>query len=85
MIWKTITMDRLSSKLYQLKLNVIRSTLKITILCWNSVKKKWTEEQEDELRQLHMENQQNPSTDKGMWMYSFVVKDLISILIESFT
>lgn len=30
-----------------------------------SGKKSWTEEQEDELRQLYMENQNNPSTDMG--------------------
>lgn len=28
-------------------------------------KKGWTEEQEDELRNLYMENQNNPSTDMG--------------------
>lgn len=29
-------------------------------------KKAWTEEQEDELRQLYMENQSNPSTEQGI-------------------
>lgn len=33
--------------------------------CSFSPKKKWTEAQEDELRQLYMENQNNPSTDQG--------------------
>lgn len=33
----------------------------------NRNKKAWTEEQEDELRQLYMENQSNPSTEKGMF------------------
>lgn len=31
-----------------------------------SKKTGWTEEQEDELRQLFMENQNNPSTEKGI-------------------
>lgn len=30
-------------------------------------KKAWTEEQEDELRQLYMENQANPSTEQGIY------------------
>lgn len=44
-----------------------------SFLCWlsrtgyysASKKTGWTEEQEAELRQLFMENQNNPSTEKG--------------------
>lgn len=32
----------------------------------NNKKTGWTEEQEDELRQLFEENQTNPSTEKGI-------------------
>lgn len=33
--------------------------------CRKNKKIGWTEEQEEELRQLFMENQNNPSTEKG--------------------
>lgn len=33
---------------------------------YSNNKQAWSEEQEDELRQLYMENQSNPSTEKGI-------------------
>lgn len=40
-------------------------THKIEILFYSHNKKLWSEEQEDELRHLYMENQNNPQTDQG--------------------
>lgn len=36
-------------------------------------KKAWSEEQEDELRQLYMENQQNPATDQGTFFNVIII------------
>lgn len=33
--------------------------------CSSGKKMAWTEEQEEELRQLYIENQNNPSTEQG--------------------
>lgn len=41
------------------------SIIQINFLFIDWRKKNWTEEQEDELRQLYMENQNNPTTDQG--------------------
>lgn len=43
----------------------------MVILFFYRPKNAWSEEQENELRALFMENQQNPATDEGKLIFLF--------------
>lgn len=56
----------LLGKLLKINIKFINKCLFIS-----GTKVKWTEEQEEELRQLFLENQNNPETDDGKHFFSF--------------